>query len=135
GLIQTANISVASGSSNLTGQLTAAGVPLVVPTFVMPITDRQNFLANSGNGLWTIDPNLKSPYVHQFNFGIEREILKDTALEIRYSGNRAVNGWRAQDINEVNIFENNFLQEFLNAQKNLAARGGTSFAPNSAASP
>src|SRR5438552_5350941 len=63
GLIQTANISAATGSSNLSGQLTSAGVPLVVPTFIIPITDRQNFLANSGNGLWTVDPNLKSPYV------------------------------------------------------------------------
>src|SRR5262249_13988267 len=31
--------------------------------------------------------------------------------------------------NEVNIFENGFLQEFLNAQKNLSINGGTSFAP------
>ncbi len=129
GLIQTANISVASGSSNLSGVLTAAGVPLVIPTFTMPITDRQNFLTNSGNGIWTVDPNLTTAYVHQFSFGFEREILKDTALEIRYQGNKGQNIWRAYDINEVNIFENGFLNEFKNAQINLAARGGTSFAP------
>jgi len=129
GLIQTANISAITGSQNLTGQLTGAGVPLVTPVFKMPITDRDNFLLNSANGLWTADPNLRAGYVHQWNFGIEREIFKDTALEIRYTGNRAPNTWRALDINEVNIFENGFLQEFKNAQINLAARGGTSFAP------
>ncbi len=129
GLIQTANISAITGSQNLSGQLTGAGVPLVTPVFKMPITDRDNFLLNSANGLWTADPNLRAAYVHQFSFGIEREIMKDTALEIRYSGNRAPNTWRALDINEVNIFENGFLQEFKNAQINLAARGGTSFAP------
>src|SRR5437660_1162033 len=133
GLIATANLSVLSGvtphTNNLVGVLTAGGVPLDVPTFKIPITDRENFLLNSGNGLWTADPNLRSPYVHQWSFGIEREIMKDTALEIRYSGNRAPNTWRAQDINEVNIFENGFLQEFKNAQINLAARGGSSFAP------
>ncbi len=133
GLIATANLSPLSGvtppTNNLVGVLGAGGVPLVTPTFQIPITDRQNFLLNSGNGLWTVDPNLRSPYVHQYSFGIEREIMKDTALEIRYSGNRAPNTWRAQDINEVNIFENGFLQDFLNAQKNLALRGGTSFAP------
>jgi len=112
--------------------LGAGGVPLDLPTFKVPITDRENFLLNSANGLWTANPNLRSPYVHQFSFGIEREIFKDTALEIRYSGNRSPNGWRAQDINEINIFENGFLQEFLNAQKNLAARGGTNFAPGCA---
>src|SRR6201988_3043677 len=136
GLIATANLSVLSNvnphTANLVGVLGPGGVPLDTPTFKMPITDRENFLLNSSNGLWTVDPNLRSPYVHQYNFGIEREIFKDTALEIRYQGNRAPNTWRAQDINEVNIFENGFLQEFLNAQKNLAARGGTSFAPGCA---
>ncbi len=133
GLIATANLSVLSNvnphTSNLVGTLGPGGVPLDTPVFKMPITDRENFLLNSANGLWTVDPNLRSPYVHQYNFGIEREIFKNTALEIRYQGNRAPNTWRAQDINEVNIFENGFLKDFLNAQKNLAARGGTSFAP------
>ncbi|HKG47724.1 MAG TPA: carboxypeptidase-like regulatory domain-containing protein [Pyrinomonadaceae bacterium] len=136
GLIAAANLSPLSltnpPTANIRGVLTGGGVPLVTPTFKVPITDRENFLANSGNGLWTADPNLRSPYVHQFSFGIEREIFKDTALEIRYQGNIAPNTWRAQDINEINIFENGFLQEFINAQKNLVARGGSSFAPGCA---
>jgi hypothetical protein len=129
GLIQTANQDLVTGSSNLLGQLTAAGVALRTPTFIMPITDRQNILLNSGNGLWGIDQNLRTPYVEQWNIGFEREIFKDTAFEIRYVGNRGVKLWRAVDFNEVNIFENGFLQEFRNAQINLAARGGTNFAP------
>jgi hypothetical protein len=137
GLIAAANLSPLSGttppSSNLRGVLTAGGVPLITPTFKIPITDRENFLLNSANGLWTADPNLRSPYVHQFSFGFEREIFKDTALEIRYSGNRAPNTWRAFDINEVNVFENGFLPEFLNAQRNLsihvAARCGQTGQP------
>ena len=124
GLIASANLSTLSlttpPSANIRGILTGNGVPLIHPTFKVPITDRENFLLNSANGLWTADPNLRSPYVHQFSFGIEREIFKDTALEIRYQGNRAPNTWRAQDINEINIFENGFLQEYLNAQRNLA---------------
>ena len=143
GLIQTANISVLGScaqpppapcvhTSNLLGQLGSGGVPLDIPSFVMPITDRQNILLNSGNGLWGIDPNLRSPYVEQWNIGYEREIFKDTAFEIRYVGNRGVKLWRAVDFNEVNIFENGFLQEFNKAKINLAARGGTSFAPGCA---
>jgi hypothetical protein len=136
GLIQSANTSPLSGvtpnTNQLRGQLTAAGVPLNLPAFKIPITDRENFLVNTNSGLWTADPNLRSPYVHQWNFGIEREIFKNTALEVRYVGNYAPNTWRAYNINEVNIFENGFLPEFINAQKNLAARGGTSFAPGCA---
>ena len=124
GLIQTANTSPLSGvnpnTNQLLGQLTAGGVPLNVSAFKMPITDRENFLANVNSGLWTADPNLRSPYVHQWSFGIEKEIFKNTALEIRYVGNYAPNTWRAYNINEINIFENGFLGEFLNAQKNLA---------------
>ena len=114
GLIQTAANNVP------TGVLTAAGVTLPNVTFTMPVTDRQNNLTNSGNGLWAIDPNLKIPYVQQWNVGFEREIFPNTALEVRYVGNHAIKVWRAYDINEVNIFENGFLKEFLNAQNNLA---------------
>jgi hypothetical protein len=136
GLIQSANTSPLSGvtpnTANLLGQLTAAGVPLNFPTFKIPITDRENFIANVNSGLWTADPNLRAAYVHQWNFGIEREIFKNTALEVRYVGNYAPNTWRAYNINEVNIFENGFLQEFKNAQINLGLRGGTNFAPGCA---
>jgi hypothetical protein len=133
GLIQTANTSPLGGGTNqLVGQLGPGGVPLNFPVFKMPITDRENFLTNTGAGLWTADPNLRAAYVHQWNFGIEREIFKNTALEVRYVGNYAPNTWRALNINEINIFENGFLQEFKNAQVNFALRGGTSFAPGCA---
>ncbi|HEX6186589.1 MAG TPA: TonB-dependent receptor [Pyrinomonadaceae bacterium] len=121
GLIASANQTslVSPPTSNLPGVITGAGVPLVFPTFKIPITDRENFIANFNNGLWTADPDLRTAYVHQWNFGYEREIFKNTAFEIRYQGNHVPNGWRAWDINEVNIFENGFLQEFLRAQNNL----------------
>lgn len=126
GLIQTA------ANNTPTGVLTAAGVSLTTPTFKIPITDAENFAINNNNGLWTFDPNLRVPYVQQWSFGIEREIANNMAVEVRYVGNHAIKNYRAVDINEVNIFENGFLQEFLNAQKNLAINGGSSFAPGAA---
>lgn len=114
GLIATASVPEA------TGVLTAAGVPLPIPTFQVPITDRTNNLANFNNSLWAIDPNLRTPYVQQWSLGYEREIFANTAFEVRYSANRAIKLYRAVDFNEVNIFENGFLQEFLAAQRNLA---------------
>jgi len=72
------------------------------------------------------------PYVQQWSFGIEREIGNNTAIEVRYVGNHAVKIFRAIDFNEVNIFENGFLNEFMNAKKNLEANGGTSFIPGKA---
>src|SRR5688572_15174085 len=87
GLIQTAS------NTTPTGVLTAAGVPLVTPTFEIPRTDRDNNLVSSTNGVWAIDPNLKIPYVQQWYIGFEREIFKDTAIEFRYVGNHAVKVW------------------------------------------
>jgi hypothetical protein len=87
----------------------------------MPVTDRTNNVANPNNSLWAIDPDLRVPYVQQWSFGYEREIFPNTAFEIRYVGNKGVKLWRAVDYNEINIFENGFLQEFLRAQGNLAA--------------
>ena len=130
--VGTTNPGLIASAANTTptGVLTGAGVPLPTPTFQMPITDRANNLLNPNNSLWAIDPNLRTPYVQQWSFGYEREILPNTAFEIRYSANHAIKVYRAVDFNEVNIFENGFLQEFLRAQKNLAinAANGT---PNS----
>ena len=121
GLIQ--NVANTTPTGTLSGAVTLNPNP-----FVMPLTDKQNFDASSFNGLWAINPNLKVPWVGQWNVGFEREIFKNTALEVRYVGNHAYDVYRASDINEVNIFENGFLQEFLNAQTNLLLNGGASFA-------
>jgi len=110
-----------------TGVLGSAGVPLVTPVFQVPITTAQNFAINSTNGVWAIDPNLRTPMVQQWSFGFEREINSNTAIEVRYAANHATKIFRAVDYNETNIFENGFLNEFLNAQKNLAASGNTTF--------
>jgi hypothetical protein len=86
----------------------------------------------SGAAYAGIDPNIRQPYVQSWNFGIQRELGRDRALEVRYVGNRTVHQWVAQNINEANVFENGFLDEFKHAQANLAANGGTSFAPGEA---
>ncbi len=126
GLIQ------AAANNTPTGVLQASGVPIVTPVFTTLITDANNFKANFNNGLWTFDPNLRVPYVQQWSFGIEREFANNMAFEIRYVGNHAIKNYRAYNINEVNIFENGFLQDFLNAKKNLAINNGTTFAQGAA---
>src|SRR5712691_4095568 len=36
------------------------------------------------------DPSQRSPYVQQYNFGIQREVVKDLVLDISYMGNRGL---------------------------------------------
>ena len=120
--VGTTNPGLIASTANTTptGVLTGAGVPLPPVAFQIPITDRTNNVANPNNSLWAIDPNLRTPYVQQWSFGYEREIAKNMAFEVRYSANHAIKVFRAVDYNEINIFENGFLQEFLRAQRNLA---------------
>jgi hypothetical protein len=52
---------------------------------------------------------------------------------VRYVGNRGSNLWRGYNLNETNIIENGFLNDFRNAQRNLqinVANGRTGFANN-----
>ena len=64
-------------------------------------------------------PDLRMGYVQSWAFGLQRELSKNMALEIRYVGNHGTKLWRQYELNEVNIFENGFLDEFKIAQENL----------------
>jgi len=88
------------------------------PAFEFPM-DMTSF-ALSGQWFGGIAPNMKTPYVQNWSFGIQRELAKKTVFEARYAGNHGVHLWRAYNLNEVNIFENGFLNEFKAAQRNLA---------------
>ena len=64
-------------------------------------------------------PDLKLGYVQSYTFGIQREINKDTVIEVRYVGNHGVKMWRQYSLNEINLVENQFINEFKAAQANL----------------
>ncbi len=82
-------------------------------------------------GYQTVNPDLRVPYVQNWNFGIQRQLSPSTVLEVRYVGNKSTHMWHYYNAEETNIFENGFLSEFKNAQNNLAinqAAGVNSFA-------
>lgn len=81
----------------------------------------------SGTGYTAFDPHIKQPYVESWTLGIQRRITPNDVLEVRYVGNVAKDQWLLENYNEVNIFENGFLNEFKNAQANYAASNGTTF--------
>jgi hypothetical protein len=67
-----------------------------------------------------VDPNLRMPMVQSWSLGIQRALSPHMALEIRYVGNHATGLWQQTNLNEVNIFQNGFLNEFKNAASNMA---------------
>lgn len=101
------------------------GVPtLPTPTTSLPAL--QTIQTASTVDIRAFDEDIKTPYVHDFNFGVQWEVFKNTALEVRYVGNRGKKLYRGFDVNEVNIFAvdpntgQSFLDAFRIAQSNLA---------------
>lgn len=80
-----------------------------------------------------INPNLREPYIQQWNIGIQRELPGNTVVEVDYVGNHAVHEWQNYNLNETNTLNNGFASEFKIAQANLTANGGTTFADNTGA--
>jgi hypothetical protein len=108
--------------------LTPSSFAFTTTEYKTVINQADQTFARTINGF---DPTLRAPYTLNWNFGIQRELGSHTVVEARYVGNQAHLAWRTSNLNEVNIFENGFLQEFKNAQRNLTlnqAAGVNSFA-------
>lgn len=126
-----------AGATNLPAFYTLSDVvanPLTVSNFAFTTTEYKKTINQAdqtfARTISGFDPNLRAPYTANYTFGIQRELWKNTVLEVRYVGNQSKLAWRTSNLNEVNIFENGFVNEFKNAQKNLAinqAAGVASF--------
>lgn len=113
--------------SNVTPNYTTS-FPEAGLTFIQPFQQ----IFNPGIALGAFNPNIRQPYTESWNFGIQREIGNNNAIEIRYIGSHSVHQWLTLFTDETNIFENGFLTQFEQAQKNLAlntAAGVSSFSP------
>jgi hypothetical protein len=96
------------------------------PLPVLPITYATNNALAAKQGLvWVFDPNIKTPMVDEYNFGIQREIGFKSVIEARYVGSRSNSIWRSIDENQVDIRNNGFLADFLRARENCRLQGAT----------
>ncbi len=99
-----------------------------------PVSQLANWLSSQTSET-NYDNHLVTPYVLDYGFGIQRELVKHFTLEARYVGNRAVKQYRSFNINELNLYNNGLTTEFNNALQNYnvdVANGRTgTFAFNS----
>jgi hypothetical protein len=112
------------------------GAPAFPATPVYPLTGA------TSNSVNVYDQNIRTPFTHSMTIGVQRELSRNTAIEVRYVGTRNRAGWVVQNYNEAIIKENGFVDEFRKAQANLqanvAAGRGSSFAyfgPNTGTQP
>jgi hypothetical protein len=102
----------------------------VVSATCVPRTPAYPIAATVANNLNLFDPELSLPFTQSWSVGFQRALTRDSAIEIRYLGNRNVDAWVTENWNERNMVENGFLDEFKLAQANLqaniaAGRGAT----------
>ena len=113
-----------------TGRVSTNRPIIATPTFTMPRTFMDNNLLDPAAAFGLPDPNLVTPYVQQWNFGLQQEI-SGFVFEGRYVGNKLTKGLRSFDYNQVNINAGGFLDDFRRAQQNgfLARNAGRGFDP------
>lgn len=83
-------------------------------------------LARSGrvDSFQAFAPDIKIARVRNWTLSFARSISKDTAVEIRYVGNKGDNQWSSLNYNSIrteNLLANGFFNEFKQAMANLAA--------------
>ena len=95
------------------------GLPDLAPT-VSP----ESFLqppAVSSNSMRVFDSEFTTPITHGWALTYQRQLFKQTLIEIAYVGRRAQNLFGAYNVNQAEIFDNGFLDAF-----NAAKAGGES---------
>jgi Carboxypeptidase regulatory-like domain len=118
-------VNSATNTAQLNARVSALGaINIATPTVQVPRTFAQNNTAAFGNfgTVFAVDPNLQTPRVTEYSFGIQRQFGKN-AFEIRYVGTRADNFIRSIDYNQVDIRGNGFLADFNRARANLVLTG------------
>jgi Carboxypeptidase regulatory-like domain len=111
------SITLANATSNY-ANLNTYDNSITNPTTLLPTYTESSFTYQYGPGIVGMDSHIPEPIVMSWNLGIQRKLGATRALEVRYVANRSYKQWVAVNTNEVNIFENGFLDEFKLAQQN-----------------
>jgi hypothetical protein len=102
-----------------------ASQPSVPPPPAFGFPTVPSFLDNTFPEFRTYAKDLGTPYYQEWNLSVSREVLGNTAVELRYVGNRGLGLRRVADFNEFNIHaydpitDMTFLESFLIARDNL----------------
>ena len=128
-LASNAGLSTTVQDVRLNGRLSSPP-PIPVPVFRVPRTIADNYAQSVNNIGGSIDPNLRAPYVQQFNLGVQQEI-GGGVMEVRFVGNHGTKLYRVIDHNQVMVRENGFVEDFLRARSNgfLSQAAGGGFNP------
>ena len=90
-----------------------SNLPKTTPPATPTLTPAANRVFGAVN---IIDPNFRQPYVPQLNFTIQRELTRNTVMEVGYVSNRGVKLLLDQNVNQTRIYSTGFLNDFKELQ-------------------
>ena len=94
-----------------------------VPRLNTPATINRTPPNNRNEQPLFFDPSVVTPYMQQFIVGVQREILRNTVVEVSYVGTRGSNLFRMTNVNQMDLVSNGFIRDFQAARRNLIANG------------
>ncbi|MGH9721102.1 MAG: hypothetical protein ACRD8O_12885, partial [Bryobacteraceae bacterium] len=106
-----------SFDTGLSGRISTGRPRVASPEYKIPRLFSDNFEFNSLAAHAMPDPNLATPYVQQYSFGVQHE-YRGTVFELRYVGNHGTKLLRAFDLNQIDIKSSGFLDDFIRARNN-----------------
>ncbi len=117
------NATLGTSSSFYGGTLSAnasnvIGGTLAPPPVTVPITFSEVIANNPAAFTTGVNPNLQTPYYQQWNFSIEREVGWDTAVAVRYVGNRGRKLFSNINYNQIDVIGNGFAADVERAREN-----------------
>ncbi len=65
-----------------------------------PVFDAGTFAGDTSD-IGVVDPNLRTPYIQNFNFNVQRELWANTVLQLSYVGSLGTKLIRTREINQV----------------------------------
>ncbi|MBM3785669.1 MAG: hypothetical protein FJW30_14990 [Acidobacteria bacterium] len=66
----------------------------------------------SNNSITLVDPNLRTAVTNQWSLSFQREVFKNTVVDVSYFGRRGYGLLGAYNANQADIFSNGFLEGF-----------------------
>jgi outer membrane receptor protein involved in Fe transport len=106
------------GPSAITSGSAGATIQPDVPLFTgfSPTTDA-----------WTVDQNLRTPYIQNFNLNIQQEIGSHAALQVAYVGSQGRKLFRFRDINQPDLTTQEFPFSGFNIINNFESTATSSY--------
>jgi len=105
----------------------AAGAPNPFPSAPPPHNlnfANAGFLPIGGGGVYFVDPNLRTPYIYEYNLSIQREIMHNTTLSAAYIGSSS---HKLTGLLDANPFILGTKTRLLNGQPGIASASSFSY--------